>query len=102
MGVPHLPCSPLSAGSVRIALSPPASMALFRGSPCQLLFPVSFLTGSLPPSVYAVLLGRLDHRPDVGFLEVSAADFLALPAQALPPFSSLSRARSTLACPSLF
>lgn len=102
VSVPLLPCSPLSAKSVCITLSPPASMALFKGSQCHLLFPVSFLMGSLPPSVYAVVLGRPDHRPDVGFLEVSVADFLALPAQALPPFSSLGRARSTLDCPSLF
>lgn len=64
-------------------------------------FPFPLPTGSFPPPVYAFVLGRFDHRPDAGFLEVSAAGFLALPAQALPPFSSLGRARSTLDCPSL-
>lgn len=76
-------------------------MTLFQGLSMSFAFPVPLPTGSFPPSVYAFVLGRPDHRPDAGFLEVSAADFLALPAQALPPFSSLGRAGSTLDCPSL-
>lgn len=102
VGVPLLSGSPLSAKRTCITLCPPAPVALFRGSECHSLFPVPLRTGSLPPSVFAVLLGRPDHRPDVGFLEVSVTDFLALPALALPHFSSPGRARSTLDCPSPF
>lgn len=89
-------------GFACITLSLPDPVALFRDSQCPLLFPVPLPTGSLPPPVYAVVFGGPDHRPDVGFLEVSTTDFLALPVQALPPFSFLGRARSTLGCPSLF
>lgn len=66
-----------------------------------MLFPVPLPTGSVSPPVYPVELGRPDCRPGGSFLEVSGADVLALPAQALPAFSSLGGTRSAVERPSL-
>lgn len=73
--------------------SPPAPVALFRGSHCHLRVLLPLPVGSLPPPVFPVVLGRPDYR-----LSGSLCSWLCLHRA---PFSSLDGTRSAVNCPSL-
>lgn len=76
---PSLACPPLSAQSACITPSPPSPVALFRARDA-IRFSCSPPHRVFSSSCLCCGTWRLDYRPDVGFLEVSLSDFLALPA----------------------